>query len=295
MHSQLPHFIVIGAMKCATTTLHHDLDQHPGIYCGRKELNALTLAGNFETDSHQVYANNFKGAGEGDLRGEVSTTYTQLPDWPGVVEKASELIGPELKIIYIVRNPVERTLRHHQHMMNWHGEGKMGPDINVEIGKHQSLIDYSCYAKQLTPWLAKFGREHVLVVRFEDFIGDRQATLNAIFDFLGVEHFEIKVHEGGLNRGHDRRVAGKHVLRLYESKLFQRILKPLSPSFLRSALRLVLLRKSQVNEAMPTAETIDQIIDGVEKDLLRFYEMIGEASPMWDLDATRKKIVNSRV
>ena len=127
----LPNFFVIGAMKSATTTIHQDLSLHPDIDCGQKELNALTLQPNLE-QIRNTYRSNFKQP-DAVIRGDVSTTYSMIPEHQGVPEKALELCGPDTKIVYVVREPIARTMSHHQHMMNWNGDGKMGPDINHEV------------------------------------------------------------------------------------------------------------------------------------------------------------------
>ena len=102
-----PDFLVIGGMKCASTTMHEDLSMHPMIECGKKELNAL-----LKTDLAEIaaiYSGNFRGAETEKLLGDVSADYSTLPTNPGVAERALK-VAPDLKIVYIVRDPVWRAL-----------------------------------------------------------------------------------------------------------------------------------------------------------------------------------------
>ena len=78
-----PDFIVIGAMKSATTTLHEQLARQPGFFMSRPK------EPNFFSDD-PIYARGWAGiprcSGQprpGDLRGESSTHYTKLPTIPG--------------------------------------------------------------------------------------------------------------------------------------------------------------------------------------------------------------------
>jgi len=271
-------------MKSATTTLHQDLVKHPGIFCGKKELNALTI-GNAEA----TYQLNYGDAEQHHLLGDVSATYTMQPDFPDIPAKAKSMLGPDTKIIYLVREPVSRTLSHHQHMMNDATEAKMGPDVNSEIRKHSAPIGYSRYAQQLQPWVDQFGKQNIYVIKFEDYISDRNTVLKNLFDYLGVEAREIEIESAGANRGHEKRVAGKFIYRLYHTKLFQRIIKPFSPELLRSTLRNVLLRKSKVRSIPPTLETIDFIIESVQDDVNQLHTMLDWSQPAWDFAEVRAK------
>ncbi len=271
-------------MKSATTTLHQDLVLHPDIFCGKKELNALTMG-----DAEENYELNYRGASEHQILGDVSATYTMLPDFPNIPAKAKSLLGSDIKIIYLVREPVSRALSHHQHMMNDVTDAKMGPDVNTEIRKHSAPINYSRYAHQLQPWIEQFGKQNTSVIKFEDYISDRDQVLKDLFQFLGVEDRRIEIESAGANRGHQRQVAGKFIYRFYHTRLFQRIIKPFSPALLRTALRKVLLRQSKVRSIPPTLETIDFIIDSVQDDVNRLHTLLDWTQPAWDFAEVRAR------
>lgn len=273
-------------MKCASTTLHGDLEQHPDIFCGKKELDAITEPGRYSVED--IYRRNFSGAKPDQLLGDVSTSYSMLPQYPGVPSKAKQF-SSDLKIIYIVREPLSRTLSHHKHMTNWSGAGRMGPDINDAIKHHPELIHYSCYAMQLQPWIDAFGMERVLVVRFEDYVSQRKATVDRVIKFLGLPVRDLQLEESGANRSQDRRYAGKLTLWIYRSFFFQRLVQPLTPTGLKGFLRLLLLKKSKSTLIPPTAETVDFVIDSVREDVSKLQTMLSLKEPMWDLDTARQK------
>ena len=108
----LPTFITIGAMKCGTHSLHQYLDLHPEIAMSqRKELNFFLTEAKFaqglEWYSAQI-------AGNGTARGESSPNYSKCHMFPGVAERMHATL-PDIKLIYLVRDPVERAVSHYVH------------------------------------------------------------------------------------------------------------------------------------------------------------------------------------
>ena len=109
----LPNLIVIGGLKCGTTSLHHYLNLHPEITMSRpKDLNFFVRELNWELGP-EWYASHFDRASP--VRGETSPHYTNLPRFEGVAERMRELLGAETRIIYVVRDPIERMLSHYLH------------------------------------------------------------------------------------------------------------------------------------------------------------------------------------
>src|SRR5881398_2677233 len=101
----LPNLLVIGASKCGTTSLHHYLGLHPEIGMSRvKELHYFVEE---PTESSlRWYASQFPDA---PVRGESSPSYTQRHRSPLVAARIARVL-PDVKLVYIVRDPVERLL-----------------------------------------------------------------------------------------------------------------------------------------------------------------------------------------
>ncbi len=103
----LPNLIVIGAGKCGTTSLHYYLSLHPQICMSReKELNFFIDTLNWDKGIHW-YKNNFDASFQ--IRGETSPRYTQYPFLQGVPERMFAVV-PDAKIIYILRDPIDRII-----------------------------------------------------------------------------------------------------------------------------------------------------------------------------------------
>lgn len=178
----LPNLIVIGGLKCGTTSLHHYLNLHPEIAMSRpKELNFFVAELNWGLGP-DWYASHFDRAAP--VRGETSPHYANLPRFSGVAERMAELIG-DARLIYMVRDPIERILSHYLHNVSGGYESR---------GLEQALADpdsayiaRSRYAMQLQPYLGAFERERLLIVANEDLAGKRDVTVRRVFEFCGVD------------------------------------------------------------------------------------------------------------
>ena len=181
--NHLPNFLIVGAMKCATSTLHEQLALQPGIFMS--ELKEPNFFSNDEQYAKGIewYLSHFQAASADDLCGESSTHYTKLSTYPHTVERIRKYL-PEVKLIYVMRHPIERLVS--QYIHEW-TMGVISVDINQAIRQHPELVDYSRYSMQLKPYFETFGRERVLPVFFERFLNYKQEELERICHFIGYE------------------------------------------------------------------------------------------------------------
>jgi len=108
----LPNLIIIGAMKCATTSLHYYLNLHPQISMSEeKELDFFIHKNNWHKGI-EWYKTNFTG--NASVYGESSPNYTKYPFFNGVPERMHAVV-PDAKLIYVVRDPIERIISHYIH------------------------------------------------------------------------------------------------------------------------------------------------------------------------------------
>lgn len=196
---KLPTFFVIGAPKCATTSLHLYLDQHPEI-----EMSSPKEPQVFSSDEYGSLLGDYEGMFRGDaaIRGESSTLYSQHPRWPGVPQRIGAEV-PEARFIYVVREPIERAIAHwRQHV----ADGKEARPLAESLGdweREDSL--YLCpsrYATQLRRYLECFDRDRILVLESDELREDPRGALGEAFRFLGVDpafsspRFEERLNEG---------------------------------------------------------------------------------------------------
>jgi hypothetical protein len=177
----LPDFVIIGAMKAATSSLHAQLAAQPGIFM------ATPKEPNFFSDDDQWargldwYRALFAAAPANALCGEASTHYTKLPTLPDALPRLRGTM-PDARLIYMMRHPVDRLVSHYIH--GWL-ERSIDDPIDIAIDRHPELVDYGRYALQIAPWLEAFGPENILPVFMERLVAAPQAELERICAFLG--------------------------------------------------------------------------------------------------------------
>lgn len=188
---RLPDFIIIGAMKSATSSLYQQLVEQPGIFmCTPKEPNFFSDAEQF-AKGMAWYSGLFANAPEGSLLGEASTHYTKLPTHSKTVERLKKHL-PNARFVYVMRHPMDRLVSHYMH--EW-STGVYPCGIGEAINKYPELIAYGSYAMQLEPYLDAFGRDAVLPVFFDRLVRKPQAELERICRFIGYQGQPIWVED----------------------------------------------------------------------------------------------------
>jgi Sulfotransferase domain len=187
----LPTFFIIGAPKAGTTSLHHYLEQHPQIQMSTfKEpsffapsLARLNAKGGISR--RDKYEQLFDPTVR--VRGESSTNYAEYPFRQRVPERIKELV-PEASFIYLVRDPVDRTVSHYRHLVSTSGERRSPEEILSDLSDPRTpCVCASLYALQLELYLHHFSQEKMLVIDQAELLTDRRATLRKIFAFLAVD------------------------------------------------------------------------------------------------------------
>jgi hypothetical protein len=179
----LPNLIIIGGLKCGTTSLHHYLNLHPEIAMSRpKELNFFVAELNWPL-GREWYAGHFNP--DAPVRGESSPHYTNRPSFGGVPERMRDLLGADARLIYVVRDPIDRMLSHYLH--NVGGGYDDRPLVDALSDPGSSYVTRSRYFFQLEPYIEAFGAERIEIVGREDLKDDRPGTMRRAFEFLGVD------------------------------------------------------------------------------------------------------------
>jgi hypothetical protein len=179
----LPNLIVIGGLKCGTTSLHHYLNLHPAIAMSRpKELNFFVAELNWPLGA-DWYASHFDPADP--VRGESSPHYTNRPRFERVAERMRDMLGGDARLIYVVRDPIDRMLSHYLHNVGGGYEHRALEEALTD--PHSTYVSRSRYFFQLEPYWQAFGPESVRIVTREELLRDRPATMRRAFEFVGVD------------------------------------------------------------------------------------------------------------
>lgn len=180
--SPAPDFIIIGAMKCATSTLHEQLAAQDGVFMSTPKEPCFFSDDGIWSKGEKWYASLFDGAAPGELRGESSTHYTKLPVHTETVARMQQLLSDQVRFIYIIRHPIDRLIS--QYIHEW-TQRLVDDCINEAVDEFSPLIDYSRYAMQVAPYLDAFGANRVMPVFFERLVANPQEQLDRIATFVG--------------------------------------------------------------------------------------------------------------
>jgi len=181
MAGRLPDFAIIGAMKCGTSTLHEQLRARPGLFMSEpKEPNFFSDDDQWERGLGW-YRGLFDAASTQQRCGESSTHYTKLPTHPQAAARMHATV-PELKLVYLVRDPLERIAS--QYIHEW-SQREVREPFGEAVRIHERFVSYSCYALQLQPYLEYYGADRVLLVSFERMLAEPEEELARVCRFIG--------------------------------------------------------------------------------------------------------------
>lgn len=177
-----PNLFIVGAMKAGTSSLHEYLAEHPDIFMSTpKEPSHFSQQISY-SKGDQHYLNLFKNAKGYQVIGESSTQYAKAPRIQGVPERIHDF-NPEAKIIYIMRDPIERAISHY--WFNWRNHGEKRSMLNA-FKQDSSYIDFSHYAMQLFLYAKVFDWSRIKVLTTEELNTNSISTIQDIYKWLGV-------------------------------------------------------------------------------------------------------------
>jgi hypothetical protein len=195
----LPNLLIIGAQKAGTTTLFDLLAEQPEFVGSRvKEPQFLTSPVRFLP----IYRTFFPLVDRHKPRPHVFEATPYYLFHPDVPRRAARLLGrdPGLRVIAILRDPIERARSHHEHNLRYGLEHlpferavDAEPTRLAQRGRagrfahrHHSYIARGMYAPQLARWFDAIGRERVGVWFFEELFEDAARGVGEVLDWLGV-------------------------------------------------------------------------------------------------------------
>ena len=186
-----PNFIGIGAQKCASSWLYDILADHPeAAVSATKELDFFSY--HYER-SYAWYERQFPEKPGAMAIGEISPSYFNEASVPERVK----LYSPDLRILLSLRDPVERALSQHRHLVRI--GYVQGPDYSFEtaLANNPSYVEQGRYAVHLERWLSCFPRERIHVVLMDDIKKDAEAAARGVYAFLGIDpdHRSVALHE----------------------------------------------------------------------------------------------------
>ncbi len=222
MDTALPNFITIGGMNCGTTSLHEYLKLHPDIYMSTPKEPSFFLEGKGHTWKRGL--NWYKGLFDGSfrVRGESTANYTKFPAYKGAPERIRRIV-PDVKLVYLVRNPIDRIVSHYRWQVYHMGETR---SFNEVMKAPRWYVMVSSYYQQLEQYLKHFPESRILILRFKNLVRQRTDTIQRVFRFVGVnDTFYHEDFELAHNQSKDRMVLNPLGRAVAQNAAYQRLLR----------------------------------------------------------------------
>ena len=272
MAGRLPDFVIIGAMKSGTSSLHEQLRARSGIFMSDpKEPNFFSDDHNYRQGIDR-YRRLFEAARPEQLCGESSTHYTKLPAYPLTVQRMVQHL-PEVRLIYLMRDPIERIVS--QYIHEW-SQREVRGTLEQAVRQHSRYLAYSCYARQLDPFLRHFGAARILPLAFERMVLRPDSVLAEVCGFLGDPSPEPAVWgpELGIQNPSAQRLRRSGLRALLRSLPGARPLVRRLPPPLRQSLDGLwqMRRRPQL-----PAELRAELVGSIDRDLARLGSWLGRS------------------
>lgn len=230
-----PNLICPGAQKSGSTTLYNILIQHPDIFLSKtKESKFFVRDSEFVKGVDYYEKEFFHSWNSQKVIAEIDPEYFFFER---AAERMAQTLGNQIKLIFLLRNPVERAYSHYLMSISRGYENESFSNAikleNSRIGKNFfqadnfSYISRGLYAKQLQHFLKYFKMKNMLFLIFEeDIIVNLSATTNRIFDFLEIPRIKnistnVKYNPAKRPKNLNLRdfIYGESILRVFGKKL----------------------------------------------------------------------------
>jgi hypothetical protein len=277
-----PNFLIIGAPKCGTTSLWHELRKHPNVFMPEEKEPAYFNEEYYyfrdgDRDNWSQYLARFSEGKQCAAIGEATPGYSLLETAPGTTKRIAEAL-PEARIITIVRHPLKRI------ESAWHQNVRMGrlpPDTFKDaLWKYTPIISGSKYFRTISAYREHFSDEQILVLFLEDLAGRPQQTLDRCFKFLEVEPIAGELDRSGPKNESKNSRFELPQLRWFRSLKLWKAGRQLIPDRVKTYARSLFLRPlpSPDWDEQSLAWTIDQ----VKGDAYKTLEYGGKSSDFWN-------------
>ncbi len=195
LSSNKPNLFIIGAMKSGTTYLHGLLSGHPDIYMSKdkepsyfadpielkERVPEMWVKGYWKNE--KKYFDLFKAGNDSIYRGESSALYANFPLLTGIPQRINNF-NPDAKLIYVLRDPIERSISHYWMHVNYYGF-KLDPFLAIK--KKPELLAISNYMMQLEQFLMFFDMKNIFITTFEELTSDPLKCLAEIMNWLNID------------------------------------------------------------------------------------------------------------
>lgn len=277
---RLPDYVIAGMMKSGTSSLYSWLSHQPECEAALEKEPDFFSCKDAWKRGLSWYSDLFGHATSDKLIGEASTSYTK--PYLGAADAASRMaaVMQEVRLIFVVRDPIERLRSHYRHEVRRGRERRTLLEAVSAPGNH--YVALSRYNDCLSPYLQRFPREQICIVRLEDLTSETAPGWTQVLDHLGLPPrrpprtaHNVTAHQPSYTRA---------MLWLWEAGHYRRLRQRL-PGPVRHVARALLLRegRQQDDRFQPSsAELPPELTAPIWQDVHRLETWLGSTQPLWD-------------
>lgn len=233
------------------------------------------------------YENHFQNWSGEKAIGEGSITYSSTCLWPQVPRLIADNL-PSAKLIYMVRHPIDRMeSRWSQHVAN----GDRIPEFNMAVREWRPILEESLYWYQINQFRRYFADEQILILFYEDFRTNPNATLKRCFEFLGVNStYQVPGAQKNINPRSKLPMDTKLWSNI-RNTAFGLAARRVLPEEVKDIFRAFLRKKLDVTPIWDEV-TLNWAIEVIERDARQFLKYCNQDESFWDFGAemTKRKL-----
>lgn len=255
--SRLPNFVIIGSCKSGTTGLYDDLALHPDTDLpSHKEPDILHLASDPDK-LRKLYSQHFQGVSADKITGEASTMYTMAPIFEDVSQRALDLFGKDIRLIYLVREPVNRIISHLGHD---YASGRLQTtDFDSHVKNDSRYVDWSNYPMQIAPWIERFGLERLRIIEFEHYISNREQVVRDMCEFIDLDPASSSIGQGVSNaKGTQRSMRSVTISKFANSQTYRQLSQVL-PSWAVQMAKSIATKQREIPKIELREDTLSEL------------------------------------
>ncbi len=283
MNNKLPNFLIVGAAKCGTSSLHNYLNQHPDIFMpsynklGMKVKEPRFLIKDLVKNrlpngvwSFEEYKSLFTDVKNAKLVGESTVLY--LYYYEHAIKNIKHYLGKDVKIIIMLRNPIDRAYSAYSFASRTHQENqsfkeallnaKTRFDNDENLSPMILYKELGLYYNMVKAYVQNFTDVHFII--YDDFIKQTDLEVKRVFDFLNVDqkikiNTNIIINAGGMK---------------WDSKVMKNLL--MGEGYLKTLFRIFVSKKTRIfiKEKLTSIFTskAEKMDISIKQDLFDYYK-----------------------
>ena len=283
-----PNLFIIGASKCGTTSLWNMLNTHPEVFMSTPKEPVFFSFSNFY-ERLVEYEKLFAKVSNEKVIGEASPIYSETTLIPQIPERIYNF-NPNAKIIYIVRDPIERlksVWRQTLHTGHWHKQVyKNSCDVEVPlmpkkfikaVYNYPPYLEATKYWTHLNNYKEYFEDKNILLLFFEDLKNNPKSVYSSICSFLNIQEKLDETIFEKKNSSRGKKIERSWVVKLRQNKSIFKLYKGFS-KILKLDLKL---QKELKYEIDLTSKEREKIYKKLEDETIKILQYGNKDIKFW--------------